>query len=62
MQVVGSVSTVQARLEELAERTAADEILVTTMVHDHGERLRSYERLADAFGLGRAPVSQAARG
>ena len=62
MQIVGSVPTVQAHLEELAERTAADEILVTTMVHDHGERLRSYERLADAFRLGRAPMSRAARG
>ena len=62
MQIVGNVSKVQARLEELAERTAADEIMVTTMVHDHAERLRSYEKLAEAFGLARAPIGQAAGG
>ena len=62
MQVVGDVPTVQARLEELAERTAADEIMVTTMVHDHRERLCSYENLAEAFGLGRAPIGRAAKG
>ena len=62
MQVVGSVPAVKARLEEIAERTAADEIMVTTMVYDHGERLRSYENLAEAFGLGRAPIGQTAGG
>ena len=61
MQIVGSVATVQARLEEIAGQTAADEIMVTTMVHDHAERLRSYEKLAEAFGLNRAPVGRAAR-
>ena len=30
------------RIEEVAEHTAADEVMVTTNVHDHGERLRSY--------------------
>jgi luciferase family oxidoreductase group 1 len=49
MQVVGDPRTVRARLEELAERTAADEIMVTTNVYDHDERLRSYERLAEVF-------------
>ena len=62
MQIVGSTSTVQTRLEEIAGRTAADEIMVTTMVHDHAERLRSYEKLAEAFGLRQAPVGQAAIG
>ena len=62
MQIVGSVPTVQARLEDLARRTAADEIMVTTMVHDHAERLRSYEMLAEAFGLRQAPIGQAATG
>jgi hypothetical protein len=39
------------RLEELAECTAADEIMVTTNVYDHGERLRSYELLAEVFEI-----------
>src|SRR3712207_5928246 len=49
MQVVGKPRTVRARIEELAAHTAADEIMVITNVYDHGERLRSYERLAAAF-------------
>ena len=51
MQVAGDPRTVQARIEELAERTAADEVMVTTNVYDHTERLRSYERLAEVFGM-----------
>ena len=51
MQVVGDPQTVRARLEELAEHTAADEIMVTTNVYDHDERLRSYELLADVFKI-----------
>src|SRR3712207_8192890 len=42
MQVVGDPRTVRARIEELAENTAADEVMVTTNVYDHAERLRSY--------------------
>ena len=49
MQVIGDPSTVRTRIEELAERTMADEVMVTTNVYDHAERLRSYERLAAAF-------------
>src|ERR687885_2030446 len=51
MQVVGDPRTVRARLEELAEHTAADEAMVTTNIYDHAERLRSYERLAEAFDI-----------
>ncbi len=49
MQIVGDPSSVRARIEEVAQHTAADEIMVTTNVHDHAERLRSYERLAEVF-------------
>jgi luciferase family oxidoreductase group 1 len=49
MQVAGDPRTVRARIEELAKRTAANEIMVTTNVYDHAERLRSYERLAEVF-------------
>ena len=51
MQVAGDPRTVQARIEELAERTAADEVMVTTNVYDPTERLRSYELLAEVFGM-----------
>jgi alkanesulfonate monooxygenase SsuD/methylene tetrahydromethanopterin reductase-like flavin-dependent oxidoreductase (luciferase family) len=49
MQVVGDSRTVRTRIEELAARTAADEVMVTTNVYDHAERLRSYERLAEVY-------------
>jgi len=51
MQIVGDAQTVRPRIEEAVERTAADEVMVTTNVYDHGERLRSYERLAAAFAI-----------
>jgi len=44
--VVGSPQTVRAGLEELRERTQADELMITTAVHDHADRVRSYELLA----------------
>jgi hypothetical protein len=31
--------------------TKADEVMITTMVYDHAARRRSYELLAEAFGL-----------
>ena len=49
MQVVGFPSSIRAQIEGLAERTLADEVMVTTNVYDHAERLGSYERLAAAF-------------
>jgi luciferase family oxidoreductase group 1 len=51
MQIVGDPQTVRARIEELAKHTAADEVMVTTNVYDHAERLRSYELLADLFEI-----------
>ena len=54
MQVVGDPQTVRARIEEMAASTLADEIMVTTNVFDHGERLGSYERLAAAFAMATA--------
>jgi luciferase family oxidoreductase group 1 len=44
--LVGEPATVEARIRGLLEATGADELMVTTMVFDHGERIRSYERLA----------------
>ncbi|HEY8581824.1 MAG TPA: LLM class flavin-dependent oxidoreductase [Capillimicrobium sp.] len=48
--IIGSPATVKAGLEELRDRTRADELMVTTMVHDHADRLRSYELIAEALG------------
>jgi luciferase family oxidoreductase group 1 len=48
---VGSPATVKAKLEALIASTKADEVMVTTMIHGHAARKRSYELLAQAFGL-----------
>jgi luciferase family oxidoreductase group 1 len=51
---VGGMATVLERLAPLIDATRADELMVTTMLHDHGARRRSYELVAAAFGLDRA--------
>jgi luciferase family oxidoreductase group 1 len=48
-QVLGDPAGVRDQILSLAERTAADEVMVMTSVHDHAERVRSYELLAEAF-------------
>lgn len=47
--IVGSPDTVRALLDPLLDRTQADELMVLTMVYDHGARLRSYELLANTY-------------
>jgi alkanesulfonate monooxygenase SsuD/methylene tetrahydromethanopterin reductase-like flavin-dependent oxidoreductase (luciferase family) len=51
-QVIGGPDTVRLKLDELLAATGADELMITTMVHDHGDRVRSYERVAELAGLG----------
>jgi luciferase family oxidoreductase group 1 len=43
---IGAPDTVRARLEELVARTGADELILTSQIHDHRARLRSYEIVA----------------
>ena len=45
-QFVGSPETVAAGLERLQQATGADEVIVTTITHDHADRVRSYELLS----------------
>jgi luciferase family oxidoreductase group 1 len=49
--IVGSPETVRAEIEDLAGRTGVDEVMVSTMIHSHEERLRSYELVAAAFEI-----------
>jgi luciferase family oxidoreductase group 1 len=49
--VAGPPDVVKARLEELAGAYGVDELIVVTITHDFKKRLRSYELLAEAFGL-----------
>ena len=48
---VGAPRTVRDKLVSLAEQAGTREIMVTTMIHDHAARRRSYELLAEAFAL-----------
>jgi len=45
-QFVGSPRQVADKLEQLRDATGADELIVTTITHDHADRVRSYELLA----------------
>ena len=59
--VLGDPATVRAGLEQLAEEYGAEELVLLTITHDQAARRRSYELLAEAFGLRAAePVEQAA--
>jgi luciferase family oxidoreductase group 1 len=59
--VIGSPATVRAQLDDLIAQTGADELMVTSMIHSHAARLRSFALLADAFGLTRdTPVLEQA--
>lgn len=44
-QLIGDPTFVKEKLAELVRTTGADEVMVTTAIHDHEERLRSYTRL-----------------
>ncbi|MFJ3899929.1 LLM class flavin-dependent oxidoreductase [Streptomyces sp. NPDC090083] len=48
-QFVGSPGRVADQLEQLQEATGADEVLITTITHDHTDRVRSYGLLAEEW-------------
>jgi alkanesulfonate monooxygenase SsuD/methylene tetrahydromethanopterin reductase-like flavin-dependent oxidoreductase (luciferase family) len=48
-QFVGTASQVADQLERLQEATRADEVIVTTITHQHVDRVRSYELLAEEW-------------
>lgn len=50
-QFVGSPATVTERLSALRRVTGADELLVTSVTHDHTDRLESHRLLAEHWGL-----------
>lgn len=47
----GTPDHVRSELEALAVGFGTDEVLLVTITHDHEARVRSYELLAEAFGL-----------
>ena len=57
--IVGTPDKVRERIEELARDYGAGEVVVVTIVHDHAARRRSYELIAEAFGLQAASAASA---
>ena len=47
----GTADEVRTGLDDLAKRTGADELMITANAHGARARLRSYELIADAYGL-----------
>jgi alkanesulfonate monooxygenase SsuD/methylene tetrahydromethanopterin reductase-like flavin-dependent oxidoreductase (luciferase family) len=45
-QVVGDPDTVRAGLDALRRETQADELMITAMIYDFRDRVRSYELVA----------------
>ena len=50
-QFVGDPDEVAERLSALQRVTGADELVVTSVTHDHQDRLRSHELIAKRWGL-----------
>ena len=51
LQIVGTPAQVHARISAVAARARADEVMIVTHAHDPVARIRSYQLLAEAFGL-----------
>ena len=50
---------VRGGLEAVAREYGAQEVIVVTIAHDHAARRRSYELIAEAFGLSRSDADSA---
>jgi alkanesulfonate monooxygenase SsuD/methylene tetrahydromethanopterin reductase-like flavin-dependent oxidoreductase (luciferase family) len=48
-QFVGTPGQVADKLEQLRDATEADELIVTTITHDHADRVRSFRLLAEEW-------------
>jgi luciferase family oxidoreductase group 1 len=55
--LTGSPERIRAAVENLAADYRADEVLAVNILYDHAARRRSYELLAEAFGLTGEPLA-----
>jgi luciferase family oxidoreductase group 1 len=51
--ILGTPERVRAEIEAVAAAYGAEEVIVVTITHSHAARRRSYELIAEAFGLER---------
>jgi len=58
--ILGTGESVRDELVALAREYGAEEVIIVTITHDHQARRRSYELIAEAFGLRGATPSRAA--
>ncbi|MEQ1885019.1 MAG: LLM class flavin-dependent oxidoreductase [Bryobacteraceae bacterium] len=49
--IIGTPQRVRAAIEKIAEQYQAEEVFLVNTVHDHAARKRSYELVAEAFGM-----------
>jgi len=54
--VVGGPDTVRRELDDLVQRTGADELMVTANIFDHDKRKRSFEIVAEIHGGMKSPT------
>jgi luciferase family oxidoreductase group 1 len=59
--ILGTPDQVRGEIEQVARDYGAEEAIVVTITHDHAARLRSYELIAEAFGLGALAAGAAGR-
>jgi hypothetical protein len=57
--VIGTPNQVRSRIEEIAARTDADEIMITSHAFDQAARIRSYELISEEFRLSERPAKYA---
>jgi luciferase family oxidoreductase group 1 len=57
--VIGDPDKVREGIEEVARSYGAQEVMVVTIMHDHAARRRSYELIAEAFGIPASEPSEA---
>ena len=55
--LTGSPERIRAAVENLTADYRADEVLAVNILYDHAARRRSYELLAEAFGLTGEPLA-----
>jgi alkanesulfonate monooxygenase SsuD/methylene tetrahydromethanopterin reductase-like flavin-dependent oxidoreductase (luciferase family) len=48
-QFTGTPGQVADQLERLRDATETDELIITTITHDHADRVRSYQLLAEEW-------------
>jgi luciferase family oxidoreductase group 1 len=49
--ITGGPAKVRGGIEALAQEYGAEEVMIVTITHEHATRRRSYELIAEAFGL-----------